>query len=647
MEDYVQNQPCDFVMAPLEDRATVPMEKIGDILHVMGLDVRIDRRRIPLSVKLKSWTESGAQAAILTNNENAEQGLSTLWALDDEYHRVNDQPHRNVVNALLLCAGMTPLSPTVQLPEGMAEEEEVLPDSPNRNHGGLTQGGPTESGGVLVESQPDEPASEIRSWPVGTNEYTHGLGPKMRENIALAKRNWSLGNGTGRFAVMHGDRIFSNVQQASEARGLSSTSLARQLACGATEWRGVRIGYADPDLEAIRVGFTREQWEAELGREVDDFAGRPESWPVGSNDYIECLGPKAWETIRKAKREWNLGKGRYCVFAGDRIYRSAIQAADALGIPNSTMHSHIRSGSRNLNGIPIGYADPELEAMRLRLTRREYLADGLPAAPAAPPAIEPVASVANHSIESWAAGDDSWRETISLKTAQTIDKSVMEWKLPGMCRFHVRRGDRIYASAKDAGMAYGEFLATGNPSPAFSTAMRAGHLEFMGEPIGFADPALEAIRSGKSREEFLAEGGTLTPMQGGSPEEPAEEPAEEIESAPIQSWPADTDEWRAALGAKTAIRIEQAIKDWKIPSNPSFPVIVGDRVYRWVTDAARSFNPPMDNGKLGMVLKKGVTEFRGKRLAFADPLSKRSGLACRRRSGPPAAASSLPAPRRR
>ena len=125
----------------------------------------------------------------------------------------------------------------------------------------------------------------------------------------------------------------------------------------------------------------------------------------------------------------------------------------------------------------------------------------------APEAEAPAAPKIDPAIPSWDLEDRSWMREIGTVGFTRIQKVKAEWKFPKACRFAVRRGDRIYKNAKAASLAHREFYANGEAHNRFSIAIKKGMTALDGDIIGFADPELEAIRMGKSREEYRAEAG--------------------------------------------------------------------------------------------------------------------------------------------
>ena len=112
---------------------------------------------------------------------------------------------------------------------------------------------------------------------------------------------------------------------------------------------------------------------------------------------------------------------------------------------------------------------------------------------------EEEAEVEKPNIQVWELDDPSWRGALSAGTTKSIETMTTMWKISPKARIPVVMDDRVFLKSVDA------CRYNGVNQPGFSKAMKAGRTEYCELSIGFAVPALDAIRRGLTREEFAAE----------------------------------------------------------------------------------------------------------------------------------------------
>lgn len=148
-----------------------------------------------------------------------------------------------------------------------------------------------------------------------------------------------------------------------------------------------------------------------------------------------------------------------------------------------------------------GVEVPEFEAVEVEADPEPEASVEIDAAPITP--LSPAAPVpADEPIRSWALDDPTWVEELSAKRLETIQKAKAAWSFGLGKKFAVRVGDRIYLTATDASIDHGWVRQCGLPTPGLCARLRERKTEYNGYAIGYADPALEAIRLGKTREEY-------------------------------------------------------------------------------------------------------------------------------------------------
>ena len=128
---------------------------------------------------------------------------------------------------------------------------------------------------------------------------------------------------------------------------------------------------------------------------------------------------------------------------------------------------------------------------------------------------EPEAEDDDGEIPSWDMDDQSWMGCLGKSNLATINKMKSEWRLSGRVSCPVFYDGRVYLRV--TAMAKANGLVTSN----VSRALKAGQTRYGDKPLGYAIPAIDAIRRGLTRKEFAME---LMESDGEVPEPPAVDP---------------------------------------------------------------------------------------------------------------------------
>ena len=128
---------------------------------------------------------------------------------------------------------------------------------------------------------------------------------------------------------------------------------------------------------------------------------------------------------------------------------------------------------------------------------------------------EPEAGDDGGDIPSWPIGSQEWMGSFSKASLDSMEKMKRDWKLNGKPRVPIFVGDRIFLNMQMA--AKGSDLNY----ESLRTTMRLRKAVYKGISIGYAVPAIDAIRRGLTREEFAAE---IREIDGPPAEPPAVDP---------------------------------------------------------------------------------------------------------------------------
>ena len=230
-------------------------------------------------------------------------------------------------------------------------------------------------------------------------------------------------------------------------------------------------------------------------------------------------------------------------------------------------------------------------------------------------------------IPSWPLGSQEWMGSMTKTSLDSMGKMKAEWKLNGKPRVPVFINDRIYVTLLDGSN------ASGISYDSLRLALRKGQTEWNGHSIGYADPALDAIRRGIAREEFAAGVRDDSPP---TQEPPADDPV--IESG--------DDSWKGIVSNDVIASIERRKAEWSLSGNSPIPVIVDGRLYPTAREAGKVINPGIEGGgkNLSRALREGRTEYKGHAVSYAVPEFNaiargmtREQFEAQRRGEPPAA----------
>ena len=307
-KEFNRGDTCDCIVAPLGSQCTNELIAAADILHVAGIDVRLDMRMIKFHDKKADWENSGARCALISNDFTIRDGLASVFSLCEDVDAYNDIPLRRAMDAILGSEGLppvpkdvrlptepapAPISPSTPAPEAKAEAPSIAPDIP------------ADAGKKLKEAEPVYP-----SWDVDDGSWVRELTPANAERLKKTKAEWKL-PGNRCFAVIYGDRVYlkaAHIPRPATHTNSNSfrSNIGIKLRKGATEYNGVRIGYADPAIEAIRVGKTREEFAAQFadGRKTEIASGKSTQGSVLDDMPVKAAAkPAPMKAMISAARE--------------------------------------------------------------------------------------------------------------------------------------------------------------------------------------------------------------------------------------------------------------------------------------------------------------------------------------------------------
>ena len=266
------NDPTPVVVSPLGNRCVQFAEEIAAKFQSEGIDVSIDRRIMSIGDRLRSLHSAGVlifsgvgdeevrrqmvkvkigedyptdhislEAAVDIIRDNLHDSSGSQDYDDDEEEEDDDEDDAPIADAPPARIERMPWMQSGGAPVGEAAREEEADD------------------------KDDAPQNEgdIASFPVDTDTWKDHLSKHRQERIREAKSEWTLPPKAS-FPVIYGDRVYLSATQASTANGLSGGNLAFALRKEKTEYRGTKIAFADPVLEAIRLGMSREEYAAQL-----------------------------------------------------------------------------------------------------------------------------------------------------------------------------------------------------------------------------------------------------------------------------------------------------------------------------------------------------------------------------------------------
>ena len=190
------------------------------------------------------------------------------------------------------------------------------------------------------------------------------------------------------------------------------------------------------------------------------------------SDYLEYASAAMKASIAHCKDERRIvRKAALPVLVNNRVYFSAKSAGRANGISN--IPRALRLGETEVDGVSIAYADPALEEIRME----------------------------NVSVKEDRPGFKTLSDLRKTQSPhiQRRDKQVKAaWKLPKQYRGGVKVGSLYFQGCAHAAGWDPSLQAT------LSLALRHKLRSWKGKPIGYADPAIEAIRLGVKQEDYVA-----------------------------------------------------------------------------------------------------------------------------------------------
>ena len=275
-KEFNKGDTCDCIVAPLGADCTPQLIAAADILHVAGIDVRIDFRMIKFHEKKADWENSGAKCALVSNDSTIRDGKASVFSLSDEVDALNDIPLRRAMDAILGHGGLPPVNPETILPAEskpapvtpMAPAKEAEAEAPS-----IAPDIPADAGKRLKEE------AKHPWWDINDGSWARAIGAGSARRIKQVKAAWEFPKAR-HFPVVYGDRIYLRVSHIPLPDSYNSPMAFRsdfgiRMRKGAKTFGGERIGYADPALEAIRTGMSREEFAAQFadGRKATIASG--------------------------------------------------------------------------------------------------------------------------------------------------------------------------------------------------------------------------------------------------------------------------------------------------------------------------------------------------------------------------------------
>ena len=267
------NDPTPVVVSPLGNRCVQYAEEIASRFQSEGIDVSIDRRIMSIGDRLRSLHSAGVLIFSGVGDEEVRRQMVKV-KIGEDY----PTDHISLEAAVDLIRDNLHDSSGSQDYDDDEDEE----DDEEEDHAPADDAPPAriermpwmQSGGAPVgeaardeesDDKDDAPQNEgdVVSFPVGNDIWKDHLSKHRQERMREAKSEWALPPKAS-FPVIYGDRVYLSATQASTANGLSGGNLAFALRKEKTEYRGTKIAFADPVLEAIRLGMSREEYAAQL-----------------------------------------------------------------------------------------------------------------------------------------------------------------------------------------------------------------------------------------------------------------------------------------------------------------------------------------------------------------------------------------------
>ena len=288
----------------------------------MGADASMDQRKIGVRDKFDTYTAGNVEWVVGIKDDDSIAGKCMVQPISGQ--RIEGLSFREAVNCVLGEFDLEPLSADFLL-EGEEEADEPVPaPRPAESEGTLSNGLPV-TAWMNRKKEPEIEEEEevvknpdIQSWAIGDPSWIGALTPFSKNSLETMKVQWEL-TPKARVPVFLGDRIYLTKALAALAEGVHVNSVNRSLNEGKTECCGMAIGYADPALDAIRRGLTREQFAAEVRERDGDPVPPPAVDPVRK--------PSIEETAKKALEA--AAKGECSKLVPKPAAKAAAKAADA------------------------------------------------------------------------------------------------------------------------------------------------------------------------------------------------------------------------------------------------------------------------------------------------------------------------------
>ena len=171
----------------------------------------------------------------------------------NNYPRQDDIPLRKAVDFILTANG-TGADPRIGIPARRTQARRGTPVAePEAAPAPVTPMSPA------LDIAPTAVAdAAVQSWELGDDSYLDYVSLHVKNRIMAMKSNWAIE--PSKIPVFVGDRVYLHGKDASEANG-SQSGIGAAINRGATAYKGKKIGYADPMLEAIRMGMSRQEWK--------------------------------------------------------------------------------------------------------------------------------------------------------------------------------------------------------------------------------------------------------------------------------------------------------------------------------------------------------------------------------------------------
>ena len=289
--------PTPVVVSPLGNKCVQFAEEIASRFQREGLDVSIDRRIMSIGDRLRSLHSAGVLIFSGVGDEEVRRQMVKV-KIGEDY----PTDHISLEEAIdLIRDNLHDTSGSQDYDDDDEDDDEDEDDAPvdDTPPARIERMPWMQSGGAPVgEAARDEAAEEkdeapqsegdVVSFPADSDTWKDHLSKHRQERMREAKSEWTLPPKAS-FPVIYGDRVYLSATQASAANGLSGGNLAFALRKEKTEYRGMRIAFADPVLEAIRLGMSREEYAAQLKQNptTAPTPGAAVSAGMGRNTMLE------------------------------------------------------------------------------------------------------------------------------------------------------------------------------------------------------------------------------------------------------------------------------------------------------------------------------------------------------------------------